>query len=189
MSLLILPSPARREWLISFWLTISVSSGLLIGALLSLLISPVWFVLGVILALMLILPGLLHPQILSIPYNAWNRAAFCFARVSRFLLTAICFYIIFVVMRRTGSSLRLARPSSTESLWVPRGTHAPAAYLHQYDATTEKSPQGGWIRTYLSWAAQSGRLWTVFLLPFLVLLSSVEIYQRKTLPANIYTLF
>lgn len=187
--MIILPSPARRECLISFWLTISVSSGLLIGALLSLLISPRWFGLGVILALTLALPGLIWPQVVSLPYRIWNRLARDFTHYARTLVLGICYYIIFAAVARTGSSLRLASPTSPQSLWIPRGTLASTAYPHQYDATKKGSSQRGWIGNYLSWAWQTGNLWTVFLLPFLILLSALESDQDKSLPTDIYTLF
>lgn len=183
-------SPPRRAWLMSFWLAISLCSGLLIGLLSALLISPPWFGIGVMLALVLACPGLLWPQAIARPYAVWNRRARYFGRAAHLWLMGICFYIIFVAVGRTGSSLRLAHPPPTTSLWVPRGTLAPSAYGSQHGASDGASLQKGWIATFLSWAVRSGNFWALSLLPFFILLSALQIDQKKSnFPANIYTLF
>jgi hypothetical protein len=185
-----LPVPPHRAWLLSFWLTISLCSALLIGLLSALLISPLWCGVGVIPVLGLACTGLLWRQAIRRAYALWNRLARYFGRAAQLLLMGICFYIIVVSVGRTGSALRLARPSSTTSLWVPRGTLTPSAYLSQHGHTDGASQQQGWIATFLSWAPQSGNVWALSLLPFLILLSALQIDQKKSnFPANIYTLF
>jgi hypothetical protein len=185
-----LPSRPRRAWLMGFWLAISVCSGLLIGLLLALLIAPQWFGLGGILMLVLACTGLLRRQAIRRAYAVWNRLAHYFSRTVQLLLMGICFYIIFVAVGRTGSTLRLAHPPPTTSLWAPRGTLASSAYVSQYGARDGASLQKGWIATFLSWAVRSGNLWALSLLPFFILLSALQIDQEKnTFPASIYTLF
>jgi hypothetical protein len=181
-------SPPRRAWVRSFWLAVSLGSGLLIGLLLALLLSPRWFGLGAMVALVLALPRLLWAQ--TIAYKLWNRLARYFGHAAHLWLIGICFAIIVVAVGRKGSSLRLVRPSSTASLWMPRGTMAPGAYISQYSAATARAPEKGWIAAFFSWAAQSGNLWALSLLPFFMLLSALRTDQRKSnFPANIYTLF
>jgi hypothetical protein len=185
-----LPSRPRRAWLVSFWLAISVCSGLLIGLLSALLIAPRWVGLGGILMLVLACTGLLRRRVIRRAYAVWNRLALSFGRAAQLVLMGICFYIIFVAVGRTGSALRLAHPSPTASLWVPRGTLAPSAYVSQYGARDGASLQQGWIATFLSWAVRSGNWWALSLLPFFILLSALQIDEKKgTFPANIYTLF
>ena len=187
--MIILPSKPRHVWLMSFWLASSILCGLLFGALFALFVSPRWFGLGGMLALVLALPGLLRPQVASMPYQAWNKLARAFSRAARLLLMGICFYVLVVAVRRSGASLRLARPTSAKSLWVPRGTLSPTAYAHQYSVTGQEPPRQGWLRTYLSWAMRSGNLWAVGLLPFLLMLMILEPERENSFPANIYTLF
>jgi hypothetical protein len=183
-----LRSPPRRAWVMSFWLAVCLGSGLLIGLLSALLISPRWFGLGVMLALVLALPKRLWTQ--TIAYRLWNRLARYFGHAAHLWLMGICFAIIVVAVGRKGLSLRLARPSSTASLWMPRETLAPAAYISQYSVATARAPEKGWIATFFSWVMQSGNLWALSLLPFLMLLSALRTDQRKSnFPANIYTLF
>lgn len=183
-----LPS-VRRASLRSFWLAICLSGGLLLSVVLSLLVSFRWAVLAVGLAFVLALPGYLWPQLISLPYRVWNRLARDFARCASLLLMSICFYIILVAVGRAGSSLSLARPTATQSSWVPRETLAPTTYNNQHGIPTEGSLSQGWIATLFSWALHSGNLWTCCLLPFLMLLSLFETEEENSAPTDIYTLF
>jgi hypothetical protein len=183
-------SRPRRAWLMGFWFAISVCSGVFIGLVSALLISPQWCVLGGIPVVVLACTGLLWRRAIRKAYAVWNRLALGFGRAAQLLLMGICFYVIFVAVGRTGSALRLAHPSPTASLWVARGTLAPNAYVSQYGAGDGASLQKGWIATFLSWAVRSGNWWALSLLPFLILLSALQIDETKsTFPANIYTLF
>jgi hypothetical protein len=185
------PFPPRRAWLMSFGLVMSLVSGLLIGALLSLRMSPCWFAVGVVVALMLSLPGLLWPQTVSIPYRVWNKLAYEFSRFARLWLTGICFYIVFVTVGRLGSSFKLASLAADESLWVSREISAPAAYGSSHGIIREEPSEEGWVSAFVSWAMQSGNGWACCLLPFLMLLSAFESEQQEEsdLPTHTYTLF
>ncbi len=189
--MLLLPYPPRRAWLMSFWLVISVLSGLVFGALSSLLISSRWFWIGFIVTLSLFTLGLAQRHAISVLYNLWNKMAGFYMRASRVVLKGICFYLIFGVIGRTGTSLRLARPASDASMWVPRGTLVPSAYLGTYCSSTKADQNKSWIRSYLSWARQSRNLWAACLLPFLVLLRTVECEdeERPFYPTDVYTLY
>jgi hypothetical protein len=184
------PYPPRRAWLTSFGLVMSLVGGLLIGALLSLRISPGWFIVGIVVALLLSLPGLLWPQTVSIPYRAWNKLAYAFAHLARLWLTGVCFYIVFVAVGRLGSSLKLDRSSADGSLWVSRETSVPVTYGSPHGIIRAKSSRRGWVSAFVSWALQSGNGWACCLLPFLLLLSVLEGEQEESvLPTHTYTLF
>jgi len=154
------------------------------------MLSPRWIALGGVLTLVLAFPGLLRPQIVSIPYLAWNKLAREFARCSRILVMGICYYVIFAAVGRAGSKLMLSRPLSSRSLWIPLEALSPAAYVNQYSVIKDNSPGEGWISTYLLWAVRSGNLWACCLLPFLLLLSALESDQNTSeFPTSTYTLF
>lgn len=186
--MLILPSPLARAWLLSFWLVISVMSGLVLGMLAGLLIAPLWSVVGVLVAALLAVPGLLWPQVVSLPYRLWNRLARDFVRCARMILTAICFCII-IVVGRLGSSMLVSRPSAGQSLWVPRGTLSSTAYASQHAGATARPPRQSWIAQFLAWTVRSGNLWACCLLPFLLLLAVLEPEYEPHILADIYTLF
>jgi hypothetical protein len=182
--------PPRRAWLRSFWIVISLVSGSMVSILCVLLISPRWFASGVVLVLVMAVPGLLRPQIASLPYRTWNKLARGVVRVARLWVTGVCFYIIFVTVGLTGSHARLVQPTSNGSLWVARRTPASTAYGLKHDGVPQEFAQKGWIRAYLVWARQPGNLWAVCLLPFLILISALENDRNQNpVAANIYTLF
>ena len=189
--MLLLPYPARRAWLMSFWLVISILSGLVFGALSSLLISSRWFWIGLIVTLSLFTLGLAQRHAISVLYKYWNRIAGFYMRASRVLLKGICFYFTLVVVGRTGTSLELVRPDSRVSMWVPRRTLPPNTYLITDGSSTNAEHDKTWIGSYLSWARQSRNLWAVCLLPFLVLLRTVECEdeERPFYPTDVYTLY
>ena len=182
--------PPGRAWLQSFWMAMSLTSGAMVSIVCGLLISPWWFASGAAFAVVMAVPGLLWPQLASPPYRAWNKLARGVVRVARLWVTGVCFYIICVTVGLTGSYARLARPTSHESLWVARRTPASAAYGGGYDGVPREFARKGWIRAYFAWARQSGNVWAVCLLPFLILLSATENDENQNrIASNIYTLF
>src|SRR6516162_3830377 len=95
--------PPRRAWVTSFWVVASLGSGVFVGLLSALLISPRWFGLGVIVALVLALPRPLRRQ--TIAYRAWNRLARDFGWAAHLWLLAISFAIVVVAGGQKGRSL------------------------------------------------------------------------------------
>jgi hypothetical protein len=186
--MLILPSQLWRAWLLSFWLVISVMSGLVFGILAGLCIAPLWSVVGVLATCILAVPGLVWPQVVMLPYRLWNRLARDFVRCARMILTAICFCII-IVVGRLGSSMLVSRPSAGQSLWIPRGTLLPMAYASQHASATVQPPRQSWIAQFLTWTVRSGNLWACCLLPFLLLLTVLEPEYEPHMLTDIYTLF
>jgi len=187
--MLLLPSRPRRATLISFWLVISCLTGLLLGVISSLLLSWSWFASGVIPGGMLLILGLVWPNVLPIPYRAWNRFVRLYSRFAGLVVLSVYFYVTFVALGRVKARLVLERPQSGNSMWTARRTLTPEAYALQYDGTTTALGHGHGFRDYLSWAVNSGNLWLVFLLPF-HLLVGLHLAEQKRLPDNhIYTLF
>lgn len=183
-----LPASPNRIWLISFWLAISLLAGLITGVMLWILVSPVWFWLGVIIALALAGAGLLQPRRLIGPYKVWNRMASGFAHFAQTWVMRICFYTIFVAVGRSGSSLNLARPDSgTTSLWTTRETLSPSVYVCRYKAAG--SGRRSWILMFLSWARGSSNMWACCLLLFFVALRAFDLEEEENPPNNIYTLY
>jgi hypothetical protein len=182
--------PPRRAWLQSFWIAVSLAIGSMASILGAWYISPPWFTSGAVLALVMAVPGLVRPQIASLPYRAWNRLARQFVRVARLWATGVCFFIVFVTVGLTGSHARLAPPTPNGSLWLARRPLEPTASGYACDGVPHEFVQKGWITAYCAWARQSDNLWAVCLLPFLLLLSSLENDENQNpVAANIYTLF
>jgi hypothetical protein len=180
--------PVRRATLRSFWLALSVVGGLLLS-LLAALVTSGSFAWGIGLAFVFALPGVLWPEMISLPYRVWNRLARDFARYASLLVMGICFYLVLGAVSRTGSSLSLTRSSLGASLWVPHTTLVPATYINQHGIVSENTRSQDWIATLASWGRSSGNLWACCLLPFLILLSVFATEQETNVPTDIYTLF
>jgi hypothetical protein len=185
-----LPSPPRLAFLKSFWLVMSLSGGLLVGALASLLVSPRWLAVGGAVAPGLAVFGLLRPQVAATPYRAWNKMARAFGRYARGWLLLVCFYVVFLGVGRAGSPLRLTRPMASTSLWVPWEIHVTAAQASERGVTVERGPPRGWVVAFLVWATRTRNWWAYCLVPFLALLSALDAEREESaFPAGIYTLF
>lgn len=187
--MILLPDPPRRSWLMSFWIVMSVCAGLVTGGLAALLGSGHLLGFGVSLAIVLALSGRLRPEAISLPYRAWNKLARYYGSAAEVALTAIWFYIVFAAVGKLGSSLRLARPTSNESLWLLRRTCGVTIYGSHHDLQTKPSNKKHWTCAFVSWTLKSGNVWAICLLPFLLLISIVETPDHETFPSNIYTLF
>ncbi|TVL99227.1 MAG: hypothetical protein CV087_18860 [Candidatus Brocadia sp. WS118] len=179
----------NRIWLINFWISISLVSGLFIGISLWLLSYSLWFGFGTVLVFLLIIPILLRLKALPLLYRAWNKIARYYVHLASLLIMGVCYYIIFVAVGRTGTSFVRNVSSYNKSMWQPRKTPTLNAYGNQYDFGTNSLTKKGWILTFCSWAWQSGNLWACCLLPFLILLSFFETDQKTSVSANIYTLY
>jgi len=186
-----LPSSVSAVWLRSFWLVISLSSGLLVGVLSALIFSPSWCALGIAVALGLALPGLLRPQIASIPYRAWNTLARTYTHYAYNGLLRIWFYIVFVAVGHSrASSLKLARLLTVESFWIPRGVQAVRLSHDSQHTTIEEALHRSWVPAFLAWATSTRNWWAYCLLPFFMLLVSLvpELEDNASL-VDIYPLF
>jgi hypothetical protein len=177
----------RRAWLTSFWLAACLVGGTLVSLLLAWLVSPVAAVLGGIAAVILALPGIRWPWIAALPYRLWNKLAHTFSSCARFYVMSICFYLVFIVAGRCGSSLKLAPPSPGDSLWAPRGPGLDGGWQ---EVSLDGSSRKGWVSAYLSHAVRSGNGWACCLLPFFLLLALFEAEETHGIPpSSIYTLY
>ena len=188
--MIIPPSSTNRAWLVSFWMIVSLFIGFLI-CVFAFFLSPSlrWIVLGVLLTAAIGLFGFLKPGFVSRAYQLWYQALCFYSLQTSQWLMRVCFYLIFIAVGGTKSSLRLKRPAADESQWVPRETLSPAGYASQYVDNPQGFPQQGWISHLMSWALQSNNNWAFCLLPFLIIIRALKTDQESSFPTNIYTLY
>ena len=86
MPSLILPVAKGPRRLLSFWLVVSLGTGLLASSLLSFLLSPPWATAAILLIPGLFLPVFLKPELAILTYRAWNKAARVFSHYARLFL-------------------------------------------------------------------------------------------------------
>jgi hypothetical protein len=185
-----LPMPRTEIRLKSYWLVMSLCIGLILAYPLSLLFDIHWLMSLVVIALAVATPGVLKPQIATLPYRIHNACAHIFARYTKECLLFACFCIMSIAtgkkMVALASQSRLEHPSS----WFPREEQDRASgNVETIRMIVEIKPRG-FVRHFVQWTIQSRNWWIVLLLPFLALLSIFENERRMhTVPENIYTLF
>jgi hypothetical protein len=185
-----LPFPPNNAWLQSFWLVMSVAGGILIGVLSSRPLASPWFVSAAAGIVVLAVPGLLRPQIVSVPYRAWDTLGRIFARNARRWLLLIYYYLVFVAVGRAGASLSLSRPMATKSQWIPWQPHAPSVHGARGVTVVEEALRRNWVSSFLAWITKSHNWWICCLLPFLLLYAALESEREESsFPIGIYTLF
>jgi hypothetical protein len=181
--------PLERACLRSFSTVIGIFSGACVAMLSTLLGLSNPIILGALVAICLALPGLLMPGVARFLYRAWNKMALEFARCARTMVMGICFYVILVAVGRTGSSINLKAMGSEKSMWLTRGTTPVNSYSEQHTMVISDSRKRNWILSFMSWAGRTGNFWRVSLIPFLILLVSLDCSTEETVPTDIYTLY
>ena len=187
ISIRLLPRP-RRAWLTSFGCTVA-SVLLLLAILLSLHgESTAILFLMTSLALVSTISAYAWPQVWSMAYRAWNKLARHYSQFARLYLLGLC-YMIISSISLAGPASAFSRKSVAGSGWIARHPSVRPSYngLEHIQGGQGKHP--GWVHSYVSWATTSRQLWTLTLLPFLIVLSLFEANDEKGISSSTYTLF
>jgi len=187
---MILPSPERAH-IKAFWVVMTVmGTGMLLAA--SLIFGNVWtLVSSVVIGGVSLIYGLLeiNMRVLWIAYKVWNKMATLTASGLQTAIIAISFFMMFTLVGRFGSTLRMNPPEARDSLWVPRQATPVGAYESLSGFPETPTRRKHWASCFVTWAAQSQNYWSWFLLPFLYVLSLLEVEQEDSVPQGIYTLY
>lgn len=178
----------RRAWLTSFGLV--VSGMILLGFVLAASYhqSMSLFGGGACLTVALVLSASLWPWVWTIPYRAWNKMGRHYGEIARFYLLGLC-YVIVSAIGVAGPSKDFTRNARSGSGWIERelGPRLTGEGRLQHEQNAQLGR--GWIRAYTLWAMRSGQLWRLALLPFLILLSTLDLDEESHVPTKTYTLF
>lgn len=182
-----LPIRPRRTHLQVFGVTMVLGTGLLAGMIAE-QIAAGWFL--QISAMGVILAGIvsMRPTVMSRAYEVWRSFAELYMRVARWTLKAVCFFILFVIVGRGGSTLPLGFQAGGIQ-WGERKSLSRDEFLLEFEGTAHSVPAGKWFSAYVQWAKRSGNTWVLMLVPFLVLLAYFDEDVQADIPQNIYTLF
>lgn len=187
--MLTLPFPRTRGALIGFWLVVCGMTGVCLSFVLGQFASWAYAVGTFGVCVGISLPVLFFPRMAVFPYRLWHFVARRFSRLAERMLLWISFYVVVVPVGVMRGGLILDRPTPGQSVWVPRSTQKVTTYPLQ-DCVM---PQGFVNRSraveLLVWMFQSRRDWALGLLPFIYLISVLQVEDRPTPSANIYTLF
>lgn len=177
----LLPKP-RRAWLTSFGVVVStmILAGFAVAAFQRQSLTLLGAGAGV--TLMLVSSSRLWPWVWNIPYRAWNKLGRHYGDVARFSLLGLC-YLIVSAVGVAGSSKEFVRTARSGSGWIRREKSNSSWSIHQGRL------RHSWMSGFLSWASESRQYWALALLPFLILLSTLEIAEESQAPSRTYTLF
>jgi hypothetical protein len=129
------------------------------------------------------LPGLVWSQWFEMGIRAWNKGARLAAAGLRAYALKVCYYVLFSMVSRSGSSLALALRTGEASRWIRRGD--PASY-----DPLPPTVGNGWAQGLLASARQPGNRWTICLLPIVLLLLVLRDDQPDSTPSSsTYTLY
>jgi hypothetical protein len=144
---------------------------------------------GIVTIMMLGSVGWVCPQLVNRPYRLWNRFARYYAGVAERLILRICYAAVIIPAGWTETSLRLRRPVSAESLWIPRRSLSVSLYKQLHSHPGSETGDAGWMLRYIAWARSSKQVWVLALLPFLCVLLWLKNDEESVVRESIYTLF
>jgi hypothetical protein len=129
--------------------------------------------------------GVWRPQRLLWPYRMFNGLASPVSRLTAAAVRWVCFYVIIGGAGLAGSRLQQVRTAGLTSGWRRRGR---LEITTMWQSTTVRRPNG-WVRDYAKWAITRTNRWAWCLLPFLMILSTVEAEEEDELSGGNYTLY
>ena len=183
-----LPHIPRRAWLTSFGLV--VSTFMVLGGWLAAWYqsSSALFSVGACLAIGCEILAIWFPSAWTVPYRAWNRIARHYGN-GAWLYFLVMGYLIVTAAGIGGGSKEFVRNARSGSGWLKR----EACFDARDDRPVQNQPrspvQTNWITAYVSWAIKARDPLKLVLLPFLVLLSTLDLDEGGDIPTTTYTLF
>ena len=134
---------------------------------------------------MLVALGVWRPEIFLLPYRVFNKLASMVSRLTAAAVRLVCFYLVVAGAGLVRSRVQKGKPDGPTSGWRPRG---PLEINSLWKSPTKRRPNG-WVRNCASWATTSPHLWVWCLLPFLMILSTVELDDEGAVSTENYTLY
>jgi hypothetical protein len=129
--------------------------------------------------------ALWRPRHCLLPYRIFNRLTADVSRVTAAAVRLVSFYLIIGGAGLVASQLQRAKPVEVTSGWQRRG---PVEVTTLWRSPASKRSRG-WVRDYTSWASKWTNLWVWCLLPFLMILSTVEVEEESAVSSGNYTLY
>jgi hypothetical protein len=177
----------KHEDLTAFAFATGVLSGLLAGLLG--LIGGLGLVRATLVGTALLLGlagwGLLSPPAFGLAYRTWNRLARRFASLAQRIAMAVTFHLVFTPVSLVGA--RFEKGARREgSAWRSKGTPELREQLGYVPMRGEPEEWSGRLRR---WSRNRPSRWSLFLLPFLRLLDSLEGQTAVSTAEDIYTLY
>ena len=179
-----LPPNPTLTWLLSFWCTANVVLALLVAFPAALIWSPAASASMLVAVGLVGAFGLLRPEAAATAYRGWNGLATKYSTLARACILRVSFLVLTSAspMRR---GARWPRPVPAHSSWEPKRSSG----VDTYERANGSPATPAWIARYVSWSRRSDNLWSLCLLPFVILLLALETKDDGSLPERLYTLY
>jgi hypothetical protein len=129
--------------------------------------------------------GLLNPPVFTLAYRIWNRVARRFASLAQRLAMAVTFHLVFTPVSMVGARFE-KRARREGSAWGSKDTPELSEQLGYVPMRGEPEEWSGRLRR---WSRDRPSRWSLFLLPFLRLLDSLEGQTAVSTAEDVYTLY
>ena len=177
----------KHEDLTGFAFAVGVLTGPL-AALLAIVggLGPVFAILaGTAVLLGLAGWGVLSPPAFGLAYRTWNRLARRFASLAQRFTMAVTFHLVFGPVSLVGARFE-KEARGGDSGWGSKDTPGLRGQLGYVPVRGEPEDWSGRLRR---WSRNGPSRWSLFLLPFLGLLDSLEGQTAVSTAEDIYTLY
>jgi hypothetical protein len=176
----------RRAEVVGFWILGPAVLSLSIGLAAAGVGAQAPWAWGVGAAVALILPGVAWRPWFEAGVWAWNGCVRRAAAVLSKCLLAVCYYILFVAVGRSISSLDSAGHECGSSGWLLRSRNAS----HWGDAIPSLADSRAGDRLLGSFVQMPGNRWAITLLPLVFFLDLLrDEHQENVVPSSTYTLY
>jgi hypothetical protein len=128
--------------------------------------------------------GAMHPTVFRLTYRKWNGLARRFANVAQRFTMAVTFHLVFTTVSLAGA--RFTKSGRGVSGWSQK--EAPRLRTQLGYVPLAGEPEE-WPERLRRWSRGRSSRWSLFLLPFLVLLDSLEGQTAVSTAEDIYTLY
>jgi hypothetical protein len=176
----------RRAEVVGFWILGLAVLSLSIGLAAAGVGAQVPWAWGVGAAAALILPGVVWRPWFEAGVWVWNGSVHRAAAALRTCLLVVCYYILFLAVGRSISSLDPAGHERGSSGWLVRNRNAP----HWGDAIPSVTDSRAGDRLLGSFVRIPGNRWAITLFPFVFFLRLLrDEQQENVVPSSTYTLY
>jgi hypothetical protein len=169
-------------------MAVGVFDGAIIGALLAALgVSSPWLLGGLT---GLVIAGVLWVQLPLAEWlmDGWENLAGRLARGSRLWLTWMTFAVIRAAGRQD-SRIAMEAPPGNPSGWQVRDAPDGLPFSSQSDLDEGIADGTAWVTSFLSWSRASKNSWMWALVPYLLILGSIQLSSQRSLGGQTYTLY
>lgn len=182
-----LPRNPTLTWLLSFWCTANGALALLVAVSAALSGWSARSAAVLVVIALVAAAGALRLQLAAAAYRHWNRVATLYTALLRAGLTGASYAVVASASSVSRMPRSRGRPGATAVRPSWQRKRSPG--IETYERRRGLRATCAWISRYVAWSRASENLWSVSLLPFVLLLLTLETREDTSVPERLYTLY